>query len=214
MDDSAEEGRDELYERIVSITNQVGCPRSGTGGRFVKGTEAKISPGLVSRPRLGGSCNHDSRSHMLSDLHRYLFAATEIQLREDMLPRNRRGRVAALSVRDFPSSLLPNHKNIQEMEGKPSVPNKDRFKVQQASAPANTIMSHIEKDGHYYIHYDPTQCRSLTVRGAARLQTFPDNYFFEGPRGRPIGRWQCGAASPIPPDSQINRTSSECKVTN
>lgn len=114
--------------------------------------------------------NHETRSHMRADLHRYLFASSW---------GIAKGQSPSLS--QFPKSLLPAHRNAAEAAtGKGNFG--DRFRVQVESRPSTTITSHISKDGHYYIHYDPEQCRSLTVREAARLQTFPDDYFFCGPR--------------------------------
>ena len=115
--------------------------------------------------RLKGVCNHTSRSHMVYDLYRYLYASSfaEKKKRSPLLE-------------EFPEELIPAHKNATSGQFN------DRFRVQVATKPSTTVTSHISKDGHYFIHYDPEQCRSLTVREAARLQTFPDNYFFEGSR--------------------------------
>ena len=116
-------------------------------------------------PHLDGILNHETRTHLKEDLGRYLFSSIYLQLNHDF-PK----------LKDYPEWLLPNHKNAKG--GKFA----DRFRTQRPNQPATTVTSHISKDGHYFIHYDPLQCRSLTVREAARIQTFPDNYFFCGAR--------------------------------
>jgi DNA (cytosine-5)-methyltransferase 1 len=113
--------------------------------------------------------NHEARSHMPSDLQRYLFASAYADFY---------GKSPSLV--DFPIRLLPEHENVAA--GVAGDTFADRFRVQCWDSPSTTVTSHIAKDGHYFIHPDPTQFRSLTVREAARLQTFPDNYFFMGPR--------------------------------
>lgn len=118
--------------------------------------------------RLNGISNHESRCHLTQDLMRYLFAALYVK-ENGTFPR----------MDDFArhhKDLIPEHSNAGS--GKFT----DRFRVQVDSLPATTITSHISKDGHYFIHYDPSQCRSFTVREAARIQTFPDNYLFRGSR--------------------------------
>jgi DNA (cytosine-5)-methyltransferase 1 len=123
--------------------------------------------GWCHDPGMGGIPNHAGRCHMPSDLRRYFYVAAYGKLKGH-----------SPQLQDLPSELLPEHANVDRED----VPHTDRFKVQVETLPSSTITCHISKDGHYYIHPDPTQCRSLTAREAARLQTFPDNYLFEGSR--------------------------------
>jgi DNA (cytosine-5)-methyltransferase 1 len=157
--------------KSLSIKNliEMRSPRASSSLRYpLRKSNHPILKNLYDS-RLDVLTSHDARSHMASDLRRYLYAATFAE---------ETGRSPKLA--DFPVSLLPNHQNVEL--GRTGKMFSDRFRVQLSNHVSTTITSHISKDGHYFIHYDPAQCRSLTVREAARLQTFPDNYYFAGPR--------------------------------
>lgn len=167
------ESQTRIYERLSSLSEKMPVPRNGGGSALLpRATDAV--PAKLHRwyGTEGMDCvfNHETKAHMVSDLHRYLFAAVFAEI-HGVSPK----------LADFPPRLLPDHRNALLS----AVTNRlfaDRFRVQLWRDPATTVTSHISKDGHGFIHYDPTQCRALTVREAARLQTFPDDYCFLGPR--------------------------------
>jgi DNA (cytosine-5)-methyltransferase 1 len=168
---------DEVAERMTIATNKIGNKKLKRGSNWLPAERTNLSSAMGKdlqqwyRDPAGwtGVCNHETRGHITTDLHRYLFCACYSQTAK-------KNTKLTPKAKDFPVSLAPNHANWNS--GNFS----DRFRVQSAHGVATTITSHISKDGHYFIHYDPTQCRSLTVREAARIQTFPDNYFFVGNR--------------------------------
>lgn len=165
-----------VANKFATIITSIEVPKDKQGANFGLKRQSSITNNELKNwfydKQLGKHiCNHETRGHLSLDLQRYMFcslwAKTGIENKWDRL---------SPKACDFPKALVPNHKNFNS--GKFA----DRFRVQPGSKPATTITCHISKDGHYYIHPDPEQCRSLTVREAARIQTFPDNYFFVGNR--------------------------------
>jgi DNA (cytosine-5)-methyltransferase 1 len=149
-----------LVDGLTRETSRHDHGRTSNGPRV----DTELADWLVD-DRLDRVLHHETRGHIPDDLGRYLYAATYAEVT---------GTSPKLS--DFPEFLQPAHQN------RASGDFADRFRVQVGERPSSTVTSHISKDGHYFIHPDPRQVRSLSVREAARLQTFPDNYFFCGPR--------------------------------
>ncbi|MNU95866.1 Modification methylase HaeIII [compost metagenome] len=100
---------------------------------------------------------HITRPHNLKDLEIYKLAIDKLENGERLK-----------------NNLIPEHlrtqKNVTDFL--------DRFKV--VGEEPHTMIAHIAKDGHHFIHPDMKQLRSISVREAARIQSFPDNYYFEG----------------------------------
>ncbi|MDC5278231.1 DNA cytosine methyltransferase, partial [Acinetobacter baumannii] len=109
---------------------------------------------------------HQARPHSKQDLEIYRYA---VNLWDSEKRR--------LHYDDLPE-YLKSHKGRNSFV--------DRFKVVAGDIQAShTVVAHISKDGHHYIHPDIEQNRSLTPREAARIQSFPDDYFFENVSGKP-----------------------------
>lgn len=103
--------------------------------------------------------NHEARKHNAQDIERY--------------------------------RILSSHKNWQLKDlqkVRPDLVHHDpkhfgnRYTVQEWDKPGKTVVAHLYKDGNLFIHPDPEQARTFTVREAARIQSFPDDFVFEGSR--------------------------------
>ena len=153
-------------DRALESTTGTALPHKEVqGGTGFSNTCPAALRDWIFDPNLTRLPNNETRAHIDEDIARYLYAAAYASAF---------GR--SPKARDFPQVLAARHRSWNT--GKFD----DRFRVQLRDHPSTTITSHLSKDGHYFIHPDPAQCRSLTVREAARLQAFPDNYFFHGSR--------------------------------
>ncbi|MES2275443.1 MAG: DNA (cytosine-5-)-methyltransferase [Bacteroidota bacterium] len=141
---------------------------------------------------------HVSRPHTVQDKEIYRIAVTKWNKNEERLNYN-----------DLPEKLKTHQNRSSFM---------DRFKVVAANlSSSHTVVAHIAKDGHYYIHPDINQNRSISVREAARLQSFPDDFYFEGVKegvSRTAAFKQIGNAVPPLMAQRIAESLLEILITN
>lgn len=138
--------------------------KPGEGFKTVKYTEEKNEylEKFELRNGVDFVTQHISRPHNSRDLAIYKTAIQKWNQGQERL-----------RYPDLPEELKT-HKNETSFT--------DRYKVIDGTGISHTVVAHIAKDGHYYIHPDIKQCRSISVREAARLQSFPDDFYFEGSR--------------------------------
>ncbi|GAA0856290.1 DNA (cytosine-5-)-methyltransferase [Aliiglaciecola litoralis] len=181
--DAVKAKMEDVATELLEASTNVSKHQSFGASQVLRGKKSSTGNNILDNwfedKNLNVWLNHETRGHRIDDLGRYAFASAFAKIH---------GRSPKGHIEFNLPGLAPAHKNWKS--GKFS----DRFRVQTRKGPSTTITSHISKDGHYFIHYDPAQCRSLTVREAARLQTFPDNYFFQG--GRTQQYHQVGNAVP------------------
>lgn len=108
--------------------------------------------------------NHEPRMHSERDINIFKLLAEDIKSGREMYTSSK--------------ALIELYK---QKTGKNS--NFHKYHVIREDKPSNTIPAHLYKDGLRHIHPDPSQARSITVREAARLQTFDDDFEFLGSKG-------------------------------
>ena len=166
------------YEVLKHLFSDLPKLKSGQGEwnatKYIKKTNSYLeSTGI--RNGIDFTTQHIARYNNENDLEIYRIAV------EKWINENKR-----LNYSELPERLIK-HNNTKTFI--------NRFQVVNHKGVAHTVVAHICADGHYYIHPDIKQNRSITVREAARIQSFPDDYFFESSRTAAFK--QIGNAVPV-----------------
>ncbi|MCW4452463.1 DNA cytosine methyltransferase [Kaistella sp. BT6-1-3] len=152
--------------------------KSGQGNwgvsKYTKKTNSYLKSSGI-RNGIDFTTQHISRFNNDNDLEIYRIAV------DKWVNKGKRLNYAELPIR------LIKHNNVKSFT--------NRFQVVNHEGISHTVVAHICADGHYYIHPDIHQNRSITVREAARIQSFPDDYFFESSRTAAFK--QIGNAVPV-----------------
>lgn len=161
----------DLFSDLPKLNNGEGhlgiVQYSSTTSDYLKETEIRNGINFTTQ--------HIARPNNENDLEIYRIAV------EQWVNENKRLNYAKLPQR------LIKHSNTKSFS--------NRFQVVNHEGLSHTVVAHIAMDGHYYIHPDIHQNRSITVREAARIQSFPDDYYFESSRTAAFK--QIGNAVPV-----------------
>ncbi|MEC4050117.1 DNA cytosine methyltransferase [Flavobacterium sp. SUN046] len=172
------EEKEHQYEVLKDLFSDLPKIQTGKGEWGITKYAKKTTPYLEEtgiRNGLDYTTQHIARLNNENDLEIYRIAVDKWV--------NEKKR---LNYAELPDRLIK-HNNTKSFT--------NRFQVVNDLGVSHTVVAHICADGHYYIHPDIKQNRSITVREAARIQSFPDDYFFE--KSRTTAFKQIGNAVPV-----------------